>query len=98
LTFVVTDWFSRTYGRDEGEDIGERFKPNDSAPADPKEEGESSVREDEEIESPGAEETRQWKQAREAEALPKPKHGVEGEAFENVWDGSEPLERSRENP
>jgi len=30
--------------------------------------------------------------------LLKPKYGIEGEAFENVWGGGEPSESPKENP
>ena len=39
-----------------------------------------------------------WKQAKEPEVLLKPKYGLEGEAFDNVWSGSEPSEPPKENP
>jgi hypothetical protein len=73
-------------------------EPNNSvAVVDPKGD-ESMVREHAETESPGAEETKQWKEARDSEALLKPKYGVEGGAFENVWNSSGPSEPPRENP
>ncbi len=39
-----------------------------------------------------------WRQAREPEVQLKPKYGLEGEAFENVWSGGEPSEPPKENP
>jgi hypothetical protein len=47
--------------------------------------------------SPGTEEARVWKQI-EPEVLLKPKYGVEGEDFENVWVGDGPSESPKENP
>lgn len=46
------------------------------------------------------EESRQWKKAKKAEpaVLLKPKYGVEGEAFENVWGGGESSSSPKENP
>jgi len=46
-----------------------------------------------------AEESRQWKQAKEPEVVLKPKYGIEGEEFENVWgSGGEPSNPPKENP
>ena len=46
-----------------------------------------------------AEESRQWKQAEEPNFLLKPKYGLEGEEFENVWGGGgEPSSSPKENP
>jgi hypothetical protein len=97
-----TDDVSRTYGRNEGEDIREGFEPNDSsAIVDPKEgedERQFGVGQDDHgIESPGAEEARAWKES-EPDVLLKPKYGVEGEDFENVWGGDGPSETPKENP
>ena len=94
---------SRTYGGNEGEDIREGFEPNDSsAVVDPNDgndgtnEAGFAVGDDEDAgDSPGAEESREWKKASEPEVLLKPKYGVEGEEFENVWGSDGPL---RENP
>jgi hypothetical protein len=44
------------------------------------------------------EESRHWKQAKEPEVLLKPKYGLEGEEFENVWGGGEPSNSPKENP
>lgn len=93
---------SRTHGQNEGEDIREGFEPNDSpAVVDPKE-GEggrhSVVGEDgHDGQTPGAEETQAWKES-EPEILLKPKYGVEGEDFENVWGVDGPSEPPKENP
>lgn len=98
---------SRTYGGDAGEDIREGYEPNDSsAVVAPKDESddpgqaEFAVGEDDDDEaSPGAEESREWQKANEPEVLLKPKYGVEGEVFENVWGGKDgPSEPPRENP
>ena len=92
---------SRAYGN-EGEDIREGFEPNDSsAIVDPKE-GEDNREfaigeDDHDGESPGADELRAWKKD-ESEVLLKPKYGVDGEEFENVWGGDGTSEPPRENP
>jgi hypothetical protein len=98
-----TNYPSRTYGGNEGEDIREGFEPADSsAVVDPKEgqeEGSFAVGEDDhDGESPGTEESREWKKTHEPEVLLKPKYGVEGEEFENVWGGEGPSEPPKENP
>jgi hypothetical protein len=80
----------RTYGQETGEDIREGFEPsNDTAVADPKnvEDGRFQIGEDGE-DSKGSEESMHWKQASEPAVLLKPKYGLEGEAFENVWGGT----------
>jgi hypothetical protein len=89
---------SRTYGEDTGEDIREGYEPaDDAAVVDPKDdEDEFRVGDDEEPED--SEESRHWRQSREAEVVLKPKYGLDGEAFENVWEGGEPSEPPRENP
>jgi hypothetical protein len=86
---------SRTYGKSTGEDIREGYDPADSlAAVDGAADDEFIVGEDEE-----PEESRHWKQARESEEhLLKPKYGLEGEAFENVWSGGEPSGPPQENP
>jgi hypothetical protein len=92
---------SRTYGN-EGEDIREGFEPNgSSAVVDPKEQDDQGFAIDEDDhdgESPGAEESRAWKKEVEPEVSLKPKYGVEGEEFENVWGGDGPSEPPKENP
>jgi hypothetical protein len=46
-----------------------------------------------------SEEQREWKEAQEPEIRLKPKYGLDGEAFENVWSGGdEPSEPAKENP
>jgi hypothetical protein len=89
---------SRTYGEDTGEDIREGYEPaDDAAVVDPKDdEDEFRVGDDEEPED--SEESRHWRQLREPEVVLKPKYGLDGEAFENVWEGGEPSEPPRENP
>jgi hypothetical protein len=68
---------------------------------DPKEgedEGQFEVGEDNRNgQSPGAEEARVWMES-VPEVLLKPKYGVEGEDFENVWGGDGPSEPPKENP
>ncbi len=91
---------SRTYGEDTGEDIREGFEPPDNvAAADPNGEDEPFIVRDDQEEHSGAdsEESRQWQQAIPTVLL-KPKYGLDGEAFENVWGGEEPAQSPRENP
>lgn len=84
---------SRTYGDDTGEDIREGYEPTEDATV---VEGDKfAVGEDEEQES---EESHHWKQAKDSEVLLIPKYGLDGEDFENVWEGGEPSEPPRENP
>ncbi|CAD6447056.1 293d8bda-7e1b-474d-966f-bb659da967ee [Sclerotinia trifoliorum] len=94
--------YVRTYGDGTGEDIREGFEPTDDVEAvDPKpgldefavdgNEDHNSTRDD-------SEESRHWNEAREASVLLKPKYGVDGEAFENVWGSGEPSTPPRENP
>lgn len=45
-----------------------------------------------------SEESRHWNEARQENVLLKPKYGVDGEAFENVWGSGEPSTPPRENP
>lgn len=45
-----------------------------------------------------AEESQHWKQASVPEVLLKPKYGLEGEDFENVWSGGEASNSPKENP
>jgi hypothetical protein len=87
---------SRTYGKGTGEDIREGYEPtesNNNGAAD-----EFVVGEDEDESREESEEARNWRQAKEAEVQLKPKYGLEGEAFENVWNGGEPSEAPEENP
>ncbi|TVY78426.1 Transmembrane protein 184-like protein [Lachnellula suecica] len=89
--------FVKTYGKDTGEDIREGYDPNDDAAVDDEEEnpftvGDGANSDDE------TEESRQWKEAKEPEVLLKPKYGLEGEEFENVWSGGEPSASPKENP
>jgi hypothetical protein len=92
----------RTYGKDTGEDIREGYEPPDDIAAEDLKGGESeqfTVGEDEDGPSRhDSEESRQWQQARAPEVLLKPKYGVDGEAFENVWNSGEPSEPPKENP
>ncbi|KAF7918367.1 uncharacterized protein EAE98_004262 [Botrytis deweyae] len=95
--------FVRTYGDGTGEDIREGFEPNDDAEAvDPKpgvdeefavdgDKNHGSVQEN-------SEESHHWNEARQENVLLKPKYGVDGEAFENVWGSGEPSTPPRENP
>jgi hypothetical protein len=87
---------SRTYGKDTGEDIREGYEPPKDVAVDGAQDEESeqfAVGEDED-----SEESRQWKQEREPEVLLKPKYGVEGEDFENVWGSGDPSTSPKENP
>ncbi|KAN0104419.1 DUF300 domain containing protein [Hyaloscypha variabilis] len=79
--------FVRTYGQDTGEDIREGYEPAVDGAAD----DEFVIGEDDESQEA-------WKQAKEPEILLKPKYGLEGEAFDNVWSGGEPSEAPKENP
>jgi hypothetical protein len=88
----------RTYGKDIGEDIREGFEPPEgSATVDNEEDSPFTIGDGEETPNE-TEEARQWQQTHEQEVLLKPKYGLDGEAFENVWDGGEPSEPPSENP
>ena len=93
---------SRTYGKDIGEDIREGYEPPDEVAVEGLKDGESeqfTVGEDEDEPSKhDSEESRHWQQARDPAVLLKPKYGVDGEAFENVWGSGEPSESPKENP
>ncbi|KAE9363051.1 DUF300-domain-containing protein [Stipitochalara longipes BDJ] len=80
--------FVRTYGQNTGEDIREGYEPAVDGAVD-----DEFVIGEEEDEGQEA-----WKQANEPEVLLKPKYGLEGEAFDNVWSGGEPSEPPKENP
>ena len=89
---------SRTYGEDTGEDIREGYEPTEDAAA---LDGADEFAIGEDDGTPGeeeSEESRQWKKTVELAVQLKPKYGLEGEAFENVWDGGEPSESPKENP
>ncbi len=91
---------SRTYGEDTGEDVREGFEPPDNvAAANSNGEDELSAVADGRGDHSGAdsEESRQWQQTTPVVLL-KPKYGLDGEAFENVWGGEEPEQSPRENP
>lgn len=96
--------YSRTYGNDIGEDIREGYEPPDEVAGDDSRDatgGQFTVGtdEDEHGSSPHeSEESRQWQQAAEPEVVLKPKYGLEGEEFENVWGGRESSTPPRENP
>lgn len=97
--------FVRTYGKGTGEEIREGYEPTDDVGAIDGAADEFAVGDDEgdgggEERPPpeDSEESRQWKQAIEPAVLLKPKYGIEGEAFENVWGGGEPSEPPKENP
>lgn len=95
-------YLRRTYGQDIGEDIREGYDPTEEAVID-QEDGAAdpfSVGDDDDAApSPDdSEESQQWKQATEPAVLLKPKYGLEGEAFENVWGASEPSQSPKENP
>jgi hypothetical protein len=90
--------YSRTYGQETGEDIREGYDPTDESSVDPKdgEQDEFTIGEDEEPQD--SEESRHWKEAKDVKesVTLKPKYGVDGEAFENVW--GEPSQLPKENP
>ncbi|RDL38860.1 DUF300-domain-containing protein [Venustampulla echinocandica] len=93
--------FVRTYGKDKGEDIREGYEPAEgSADVDPKDNNDNDpFTVGDGAESPDdSEESRHWRQTKEPDALLKPKYGLEGEAFENVWGTGEPSEPPFENP
>lgn len=103
LKCVLTKYFRRTYpGENQGEDIREGFEPTDDTHAvDPKEgDGNNDKFRVDDDDSSESEEAREWKAAKEAEAevTLKPKYGVEGEDFANVWSQGEPSSPPRENP
>ncbi|KAF8849994.1 DUF300-domain-containing protein [Acephala macrosclerotiorum] len=93
--------YVRTYGKRIGEDIREGYSPTEEAVID-QEEGAAdrfSVGDDDDAPSPDdSEESRQWQEAREPAVLLKPKYGIDGEAFENVWGASGSSEPPKENP
>lgn len=87
----------RTYGGNIGEDIREGYEPTEDAVID-QEDGAAdafSVGDDSPDDS---EESRQWKQNTEPAVLLQPKYGIDGEAFENVWEAGEPSHPPKENP
>jgi len=87
----------RTYGEDTGEDIREGFDPVEDIAIVDGEDSNFVVGED--ANSEESEESQQWKQAKEPEVLLKPKYGIEGEEFENVWgSGGEHSSPPKENP
>jgi hypothetical protein len=93
---------SRTYGGNEGEDIREGFEPTDSPevidPKDNEDNNEFVVGDEDEANSPGGEEAREWNETRKPDVVLKPKYGVDGEDFENVWGGRASSEPPKENP
>ncbi|TVY23022.1 Transmembrane protein 184-like protein [Lachnellula hyalina] len=89
--------YVRTYGEDTGEDIREGFDPVEDIAVVDREDSNFVVGED--ANSEESEESQQWKQAKEPELLLKPKYGIEGEEFENVWgSGGEHSSPPKENP
>lgn len=101
---MLTSDSSRTYGSDAGEDIRQGFEPNDSsAVVDPKagdQENFAIGEDDGDGESPGDQESREWKDAKVQEPVLKltPKYGLPGEDLSNIWAGDEPSGPARENP
>jgi hypothetical protein len=90
---------SRTYGKDTGEDIREGYEPRDDvAVVTPKNDENEPFAVGDDEDQDESEESRHWKQAKEPEVMLKPKYGVEGEAFENVWTAGEPSVPPHENP
>jgi len=54
---------------------------------------------DDDAESPGAQESKEWQDSREETPVLKPKYGMSGEeGFENVWGESPSRSEARENP
>lgn len=96
--------YRRTYGQDTGEDIREGYEPADEAAIDEANaagEDEFTVGEDDEGQTPQEEpeETSHWrKESPEPALLLKPKYGLDGEEFENVWGGGGPSQSPHENP
>lgn len=86
---------SRTYGEDTGEDIREGYEPTDDVGVD--ETGQFAVGDNDEEDNAESEETLRWKQNQGPEILLMPKYGLDGEAFENVWKGGEPVGSPKEN-
>lgn len=64
------------------------------------EEGQFAVGDDEEATpaNEDSEESKHWKEEREHEVRLKPKYGLEGEEFENVWKGGDTHSPPKENP
>ncbi|TVY91329.1 Transmembrane protein 184-like protein [Lachnellula willkommii] len=90
--------FVRTYGKDTGEDIREGFDPVEASAVVDEEDSTFAVGDDAKSDDE-TEESRQWKQTKEPEVLLKPKYGIEGEEFENVWgSGGEHASPPKENP
>ncbi|TVY38761.1 Transmembrane protein-like protein [Lachnellula occidentalis] len=90
--------YVRTYGKDTGEDIREGFDPVKASALVDEEDSTFAVGDDVNSDEE-TEESRQWKQAKEPEVLLKPKYGIEGEEFENVWgSGGEHSSPPKENP
>lgn len=87
----------RTYGTDIGEDIREGFEPGqETAVVSPSDENNQfQVGDDDDNDS---EESKQWKQSSEPALMLKPKYGLDGEAFENVWGSGDSSTPAPENP
>ncbi|QSZ34037.1 hypothetical protein DSL72_005617 [Monilinia vaccinii-corymbosi] len=95
--------YVRTYGDGTGEDIREGFEPTDDAEAvDPKPglDDEFAIDGDKyhDRSRDDSEESHHWNEARQTNVFLKPKYGVDGEAFENVWGSGGPSTPPRENP
>lgn len=78
----------------------ETTKDNNLPPISRTQSDQFSVGEDDESSPPAedSEESRHWKEERGHEVMLKPKYGLEGEDFENVWSGAAPSESPKENP
>lgn len=78
---------SKTYGENEGEDVREGYEPTDDPsvvnPKPPQDE-EFAIGEDDDVESPGAEESRHWAEVNASNLSLPAKYGVEGEDLSNV--------------
>lgn len=99
----------RTYGQNIGEDIREGYEPTEGSgidqedgAADPFSVGgddDDDADDDHAVAGPDdSEESQQWKQSQEPAVLLPPKYGVNGEAFENVWDAGDSSRPAQENP
>ena len=99
MIHYLTFWDRRTYGQNTGEDIREGYEPEGGAAVmtPGNDENEPFAMGDDEDQGE-SEESRHWKQATEPEVLLKPKYGVEGETYENVWSEGQPSAPPRENP
>ncbi|CAG8971297.1 hypothetical protein HYALB_00001464 [Hymenoscyphus albidus] len=90
--------FVRTYGKATGEDVREGFEPDDNIPDHEHNEENDPFSVGDGLDSSHSDEARHWQEAKEPEVKLKPKYGIEGEAFENVWGGGESSKPPQGNP